>query len=259
MKLITTSGGYTITKPIDVILLTCNRKALSKKTIEELHNRTTTPIRLTVLDNDSYDGTKEMLQELDKEGKIYKLLLWGKDKATRNLAKTYTECFKYVESEYFLMMQDDVVVPHLEPDVIEQLIDLMEKYPDHGGIGCRIQRISNVKWLDKELTPARKALSAYCRIQKKEDVESMGGFSKKDWDDVGFVDQMRIKFGKECSWATNLWADHMGYMLPRMGYPEGHLRGWGWSEAKITEYLRKPYPKLDPKTNIPLPGEKCYR
>jgi len=246
-------------KPIDIILLTCNRKELSKQTIEELHKRTTTPFRLIVLDNDSYDGTKEMLQELYKDGKIYKLILLDKDKATRNLAKTYTMCLEYVESEYFLMMQDDVIIPHLEPDVIQQLIDLMEKYPEYGGIGLRIQRISNVNWLDEEITPARKALSAYCRIQKKEDVENMGGFSKKDWDDVGFVDKMRDEYGKKCGWTTNLWANHTGYMIKNMGYPEGHKRGWGWSDAKLTNYLRKPYPKTDDKTNVPLPNERIFR
>ena len=154
---------------------------------------------------------------------------------------------------------DDIIIPDLEPDVIQQLIGLMKKYPDHGGIGCRIQRISNVNWQQGDLTPASKALSAYFRICRTSDIKESGGFGPREWDDIGFVNQIREKLGKKCSWANNLWCNHIGYMLDNVGYPEEHTRGWGWSEAKRNEWKRKPYPKVDDKTNIPLPGEKIYK
>lgn len=244
---------------IDVILLTCNRITLSKQTIEELHKRTTTPIRVIVVDNNSKDGTKDMLTELKGQDLIDELILLGPDE-TVNIAGAYNIGFKYVESEYFFTMQDDVTIPELEPDVIQQLIGLMKKYPDHGGIGCRIQRIPNMNWLDGDLTPARKSLSAYCRVQRKADLDKLrDGFGRRDWDDLAFVGQMRNLLGRECSWANNLWANHTGHMIDNRGYPKGYKRSWGWDEKRVLDFTHKPYPKIDPKTNVPLPGEKLYR
>jgi len=67
-----------------------------------------------------------------------------------------------------------------------------------------------------------------------------------------------------CSWANNLWADHSrGYCFDR-GYTV-KPRKWGWQDDAVGSHRRnqaieqKPYPKIDPKTNIPLPGEKIYR
>ena len=246
---------------IDIILLTCNRKDITKKTIEDLYERVNYPdkIRLIVVDDESVDGTTEMLRELKGQDLIDILI---ESKEHKNICMGYNEGFKHIKSEYFICMQDDITIPKLEPkDVIEQLIDFMEKYPDHGGIGCRIQHIPNMNWQPGDLTPARKSLSAYFRISRKSDFEdSENPFGRRDWDDQAFVSIIRNKKGMECSWANNLWCDHSrGYCEDR-GY-KVLPRKWGTGiHSRTTQsYTRKPYPKIDPLTNIPLQGEKLYR
>jgi hypothetical protein len=164
-------------------------------------------------------------------------------------------------------MQDDITVPDLEPCVIQQLIGLMEKYPENARIGCRIQRIPNMDWAagNEDIVPARKAASAYFRIHRRADVEKLGDypFGNQTWDDVAWARQARSKLGMEVSWAKNLWADHSRGYCPNRGYNVID-RKWGWGEivgshSRNQEILRKPYPQIDPKTNIPLPGEKIYR
>ena len=239
--------------PISIILLTCNRKDNARITINELYKRVkySDKIHLIVVDDESTDGTLELLREKKKEGKIDVLI---ESKNFKNVSLAYNEGFKYVKSDYFICTQDDITPPKLEPkDVIEQLQDLMEKYPDHGGIGCRIERIQNMHWEEGDLSRARKSLAAYFRIQTKEDYEKMGMLPSRDWDDVAFLGRVRKVLKKECSWSTHLWASHArGY-----GKDRGYLvlpKKWGIGihSRDKQDYERKPYPEIDPITNVPL-------
>lgn len=235
---------------IDIILLTCNRKELSKQTIDELYSRTCTPFRLIVVDNHSEDGTAELLKDYKARGLINELELL---QIPIRISEAYNLGFRYIQSEYFLTMQDDIIVPKLEPDIIQQLIGLMKKYPKHGGIGCRIQRIPNINWNlgNEDLVPARKALSAYCRIQRKSDIAKVG-FGTRLWDDLAFVTGIRERLGLEVSWAKNLWCNHLGHNAPNRGYnilPRTRAR------AEYQRYIEQPvykYPEVDPDTNMPI-------
>lgn len=246
-----------------IILLTCNRKDFSKKTIDGFYERLIHPdfIHLIVIDNNSKDGTTKMLTEYEQSGKIHKLILLG-DGETVNISNAYNLGFKYVESEYFVTAQDDVVISKLEPDLVEQLIALLEKYPDAAMMATRIQRIPNLLFNEgnEDYIPARRALSAYFRIQKKSEFEKMGDnpFSTKDWDDVGTLTNVREKLGKDGYWARDLWCNHLGYTTDNRGYPDGYKRMWGLTD-RPSDNKRKPYPKIDDMTCKPLPGEKIFR
>lgn len=248
---------------IDIILLTCNRVERTRQTIEDLFSRVKHPelIRLIVVDDESVDGTQEMLEGFKEKGMIDVLI---KSKEHKNISMGYNEGFKYVTSEMFICMQDDITIPKLEPeDVIERLIALMNKYPDHGGIGLRIQRIPNLPYNEgnEDLIPARKALSAYFRIARKSDFEGRENpFGNRDWDDVAFISIIRDQLGKACSWTRNLWADHSrGYCLDRGYVVKPRKWGTGIHSRTRQDFLEKPYPKIDPLTCVPLPGERCFR
>jgi len=239
---------------IDIILISCNRVDNTRETINKYYERLKTPFHLIVVDNESEDGTYEYLQEERERGRVHVL-----DTCPSELPITmsYNIGFKHVESEYFICGQDDINVPDLDPCVIQQLITLMEKYPTYGSIGCRIQRIPNINWKNgnDDIVDARKALSAYFRIQRKSDLEKLGEnpFGTRQWDDLAFISQVRGKLGKECGWAKNLWADHSrGYCVDR-GY-KVKPRKWGTGIHSNTKYLHeeKPYPAIDQKTNIPF-------
>lgn len=213
-----------------------------------------------MIDDASIDGTAEMLEEMKNSGQVnvYESL------ENSNICQAYNKGFEHVQSEYFITMQDDITVPDLEPCVIQQLIALMEKYPEAASIGTRIQRIPNLNWSEgnEDLLPARKAASAYFRIQRKSDVDKLGEkpFGNQDWDDIAWVKQVRGKLGMEAYWAKNLWSDHSrGYCEYRGYHVKPRKWGTGIHGRQLQAYLEKPYPKIDPKTNKPLPGEKVYR
>jgi len=232
---------------MEILILTYNRKDFLKRTIDALHERTRTPFKILVVDNSSTDGTKEYL-----EGEVGKKISEMMITPPCSICKAYSDGIKQmVTDEVFVMMQDDVIVPDLEPDWQTQLRKLFDDNPDHGSIACRVQKIPNINWTDGDLSPCRKALSAYCRIQRRSDLEAVDYLGDRNWDDMEFVKRIRDKLGKKCSWANNLFCNHLGYMCENKGYGK-FKRRWGWSEARMTEYTRKPYPEIDPKTNVPL-------
>jgi glycosyltransferase involved in cell wall biosynthesis len=246
-----------------ICLLTCNRKNLSKITIDSLWERLTNAkefLHLIVVDNNSKDGTVEMLKEYKEKGMIGDLVLLG-DGQDVNISNAYNICFKFVKSEYFFCLQDDIRISKLTPDISEQLISLMEKYPEQGTIGARIQHIPSlqINLGNEDLIPARLSISAYFRICKKSDMLKLGEnpFSTRDWDDRAMKVQMD-KIGKGSSWCRDIWVDHMGHCENR-GYPKGYIRSWGWASGNAKIDPRKPYPKIDTETCKPLDGEKVFR
>lgn len=260
MKELITNGGYTIDKPIDIVLITCNRLEITKVTVEELHKRLRTPFRLIVVDDMSIDGTAEYLAEQKELGNVH---VYEKLENS-NICQAYNKGYEFVESEYFITMQDDITPPQLNICVLQQMIDLLIKYPENASVGCRIQRIPNLNWEEgnEDLLPARKAASAYFRMQKKSDVDTLGEypFGNQNWDDVAWVKIVREKLNKECSWTKNLWADHSrGYCLDRGYLVKPRKWGTGIHSRQRQAHLEKPYPKIDTDTNIPLPGERIFR
>jgi len=243
---------------IDIILMTCNRLDFTKKCIEELTTRIIpfSKVNLIVTDDKSSDGTFEFLEEM-VEKKIVSVLLNNNGKGYSGISVAWDDGLKYVSSEYFITTFDDIIIPFLKPDVVDQLISLMEKYPEYGGISCRIQRIPNMSWLDADITTARKGLASYFRIQRLEDILKAGGFGKKHYEEFGFTSLIR-KIGKEAGWASNLWCNHLGYGNNR-GYKiktEKHGSGTWKRNQAVKE---KPYPKIDLITNKPLDGERVFK
>jgi len=248
-------------KTIDVVVLTCNRCNISEKFIDDLYERVKYPdkIRLIVVDDESTDNTLNMLKEKKEQKKVDVII----SAQSKNLCQAFNRGFNEVSSPYFLMAQDDIRIPKIEPDVIEQLIDLMEKYPNYGGIGCRIERVPNMNWDlgDDNIAPARKALPAYFRIQLKSDYELMGKLDEnRVWDAPEFLRRIRA-INLEGGWAKNIWSSHARGYAPNRNY-NILPRNWGTNHLTRTNQAikEKPYPQIDEWTNIPLNnGQKIYK
>ena len=247
-------------KPIDIIIATYNRRSLLQKTIEGIEARTKTPYRLIVVDNCSKaDDTILYLKSLKKSGRISVLLLNDKNVGA---SQAFNKGFEYVESELFITTDDDIVPPDLEPDWLEQLICLFNKYyPEYGTISLRQARMVNVyfaeEWIphypNNELGESRHSSCSWLRIQKKSDVEKIpskfGGRMK--FSSLHFNAVMR-NLGFRRGYAKNIWAHHTGYGAPNKGYPKGFTDYARYSKNKAITAQRKPYPKIDPKTHVPI-------
>lgn len=236
-------------KTIDILLTTCNRLHFTRRSIEALSDRLITPYRLIVIDNQSEDGTLEYLLDLEQKNSDLYMVIALKEHKT--ISEAYGIGFRYVNSEYFISMQDDIIIPDLQPDVVQQLIELIEKYHGYSAIACRIQHVPNVKWGDGDLAEPSTALSAYFRISRTSDVKEMGGFGTKPRDDKEFINRIR-SIGKKGGWANNLWCNHLGHGVKDRGYKD-YQRKWGVrKDGSMNDGTHKPYKSIDSLTNKPL-------
>ena len=235
-------------EPIDILLITFQRIEMTIETIDGLLERTKSPFNLYVVDNGSTDGTIDYLISKLEE-KVITGLSFLNRKVT--ISDSYNLGFEFIESELFVMMQNDVIVPDLDPDWLSQLKEIFLSDPNYGGVACRIQHVPKINPLAGSLVPATGALSAYCRMQRLSDIKKVGGLGKAIRDDATFVKRIRGQLGKKCLWTNKLWCNHLGHSAFRRGYLEKedvHRYGPGTDEVGI----RHPYPEIDPKTNIPL-------
>ena len=239
-----------INQTIDIILVTYQRLPYLKETVEAINKRTLYPFNLIVVDNASTDGTKEWCKTQNKLGQISHYV---RLEDNRGLAIGLTEGLKYVKSEFFITTQDDIIPPDLRPCWLERLVHLAKENPDYGGISMRIQRTRHQKIDEREdFIPSPKSLAAVFRIQKKNDLNSVGGFGTRNhWESHSFkaiCDQLK----KKTAMATHLYADHFAFMASNKGYEEGKKDYFTFSPERVEQGAEKPYPILDPKTNIPI-------
>jgi len=232
---------------MEILLTTNNRLDFTKQTLEGLELRLETPYTLIVVDNNSKDGTLEYLR---RNVAANDMMLIELDEY-KTISEAQDIGFQYIEGENFIMMQDDIIIPKLKPDVIDQLVAKMNNNLELTAIACRIQHIPNVKWGEGYFAEPSTALSCYFRINRTEDVKEMGGLGTSVRDDVEFVNRLKAS-GKKGVWANDLWCNHLGHGVKDRGYKE-HKRAWGVrKDGTMNDGTDKPYPEIDPITNRPL-------
>jgi len=237
-------------KPIDIVLVTFQRLNFLKYTIAKIYERTKYPYRLIVVDNGSTDGTQEWIKNAKVNGFIQEHVFLPDNKG---LAYGLTEGFKRVKSDFFITTQDDIVPPDLNPCWLERMLHLAEKYPDYGGLAMRIQRIRH-RDVDesKDLIDSPSSLASVLRIQKKKDIEAIGGFGvRQHWESTSFVRKM-MPIKKKFAFTTHLYANHIGFMVENKGFKKGFVDYYTYAEERVSQGKEQPYPYIDDKTNIPI-------
>lgn len=118
-------------EPVDIIVVTYNRINYIKSFIEFLYLSTQYPFRLIVVDNGSTDGTRELVLKLEEEGVVWKHVF---NASNLLLASAQTEGLKVVESELFIVSDDDMKPPLFKnPDWLEIFV---AKIKGDESIGC---------------------------------------------------------------------------------------------------------------------------
>ena len=239
-----------VIEPISILLVTYQRLHFLKHTVKKIYERTLYPYELIVIDNNSTDGTRGWLKGAKINGFVHDYITLPENKG---LAYGLSEGFKKVKSEYFITTQDDVVPPDLRPCWLERMLHIAKKNPDYGGIAMRIQRVRH-REIDehKELYESPTSLASFLRIQKKNDIEEIGGFgARKHWESVSFMRRMK-PLKKKLGVTTKLYCDHIGFMPDNKGFPAGFTNYKTYAKERVTQGRDQPYPRIDPKTLIPL-------
>jgi glycosyltransferase involved in cell wall biosynthesis len=236
---------------IDIILLTCNRINLLQQIIAGFQERLRTPYRLIVVDNNSKDGTTEYLKGLKNI-----VFIHNNDSEERGICGAYNQGLKFVESELFITTQDDLLIPDLEPDALTQLIDLFTRNPEFGAICLRTVDQKRGPYEGDELIRKINTCPGVFRIQRKSDIEKIGGFgSARRWEDSEMV-RIMANIGKKCAIASNLWVKDLGLASDR-GYPDWYRKSVKVNYNRNFEWVardrrQRKVSKINPKTHEPI-------
>ena len=232
-------------------MATYERDYFLERSVRAIYERTKYPYRLFVVDSNSQtDDTKHLMKHLKKLGLIFEHIFCEENDG---LPQALNKAFPHMESELFVTTQDDILPPDLDPCWLERLVNLMNKYPDYGAICMRIQRTCRLDIdEDKDLIDTIKSVPSVFRMQRKSDIEKLGKpFGRlHHWESQSFANIMKSA-KKKCAMATHLYADHLGYMINNKGYREGFNDYLTYSKERVIQGEDKPYPEIDPVTNIP--------
>lgn len=248
--------------PINILIPTFNRVHYLKKTIDAIHARTFYPHRVIVIDNGSTDGTQRFIKEMKTVGKIFDYVFLPENIGQ---PKALNEVFNFMQKwehkrpsdDYFITTQDDCTPPDLRPCWLERLAHLKKKYePDYGSLCMRIERTARLQWDEKDdVIENHKTMPSVFRIMRRSEMEQLGPdpFGRlMHWESHTHADKMKFHFKKKFGMCTHLYASHIGYYDDNKGYKEGFTNYFTYSEERVKQADHKPYPDIDPKTNIPL-------
>lgn len=125
---------------VDIHMVTWHRPTITELAIRTI-GRNTKPssYRLVVYDNGSKPEMQKMLQDLHENGHIDELIL---SPTNRGLEHARNHMLKHCATgEYFICADNDCLPNPIgsSGDWIEQLVELMQKYPKYAAISCRTQ------------------------------------------------------------------------------------------------------------------------
>lgn len=104
---------------VSIIIPTRNRKALLRYAIQSALTQTYPHIQLVIQDNNSQDGTQELIRSISDDRLEY-------FRSTEDLSMTdnWNRAFQYARGEYFLRLDDDNILAN---DFIEKALEVMNK------------------------------------------------------------------------------------------------------------------------------------
>jgi len=247
--------------PIDIVVLSYLRHEFTLKCIQHIAERTKRPYRLILVVNGTdfhESAVVGQYRALQEKGIIDHLLLVGDNygvHAGKNVALPLVH-----SNPYYIDMDNDILVPDLEPDWTVQLEDLMNKYPNFGSISLRPQVLIGRSGTEFDVPDEVVKFShsgAHGRIMRTDVVKKAGGW-RQTWDalrnneDRWIAEQLKNQ-GYDTGYAKNLrtWHcfgaethDEWGYPKEQKPEDHGHVTRWPPvnTYSKIEDY--------DPKTWI---------
>lgn len=166
---------------ISIVMTSYLRLRYTEQSIKYLRERTTSPFRLIVVDNGSDQPTQNALYNAKKAGFIDELVLL-KDNYGIHAAKNIGLSLVHGH-DFYVDTDNDIFVPHLSPDWLTRLYEIMCKHPDFGAIACQPQTfIGGIGkgWQDEEVFETGH-VGAVMRMMRVDAVKKAGGW-EKTWD-----------------------------------------------------------------------------
>lgn len=220
-------------KPIDIVVTTWKREWMMELCLMALRLNTTTPYRLIILDNGSISQARTSY--------AHKADIYVKMDKNYGLEHVKNLGMNFVESDYFISMDNDILVYKYEPDWLSRLIDLMNKNGTYAAIACRPQTLvadtMHIFDTDEEVVPFSR-VPGYARIMRTDVVRRAGAWLDKrpgrGHEEIWICDRFK-EMGYKAGWATKVkcWhlfgredTDDWGYPKDMEPEEHGHKPVW---------------------------------
>lgn len=199
---------------IDIVINNFRRLQYLDRQVRAIKERTDFPHRVIVVDNCSTDETRAFIENLIKEG-----LVWKATYTKKNL--TSPQSFKrgvaLVETEYCVLTLDDVMPPWSNPCWLTHLNHLIRVNEDFGAVTFKYTKKSSEAYLKENIkridVPLSNKLDAYktgieefFQIAKKEDLTfMMENHRTGKMEQLAFgPDHIQVRmFAKRLAWFKN--------------------------------------------------------
>lgn len=218
------------------MMLSCNRKRVTRISIEEIKRRTTTPHKLTVLDNGSTDSTRQMLLDLLHDGLI-DCVVWQEE--NNGVHWGHNRLLEMVESDMYVCADNDLVPqsPVDGDDWLTRLLSLMDENDNFAAIACRPHVMigdSVVKmFADAPPVVERGWVGAHLRLMRTEAVRSVGGWRKDVRPSRNNEEKWICGRLKRAGWKIGYARDVR--CIHQFGDPELGEDPWGYTEGTYHE------------------------
>ena len=203
---------------IDIVLATCERLELLKRTLDSIWRNTHTPYRLTVIDDASMTGNREYVRGLYEAGKIAGCVL---RKRRLGIAANLRAIEGLSQSELVVYCDDDQLCPNVTPDWLSRELAAMAERPTlgilslnnpHGNVrGDKRHRIG----CDGTVTYCERSGGSYLCIRR----ELLWRIAPGDGirSPVSRMCGRAIELGWQNGYLTHTYAQHIGTVSVRNG------------------------------------------
>ena len=215
-------------KLASIVIVTCNRREFTQKTLESIFANTDYPnYEVIILDNGSSDGTVAYLEKLENHPRIAHIIYF---KSNQGKGRAANRGFKLAKGDYLIGLDDDVIVPQ---GWLGTMIAALDAIPNVGWL-CM-----NFKNLPQDIfTPATErkfgkikvhtphSVGGQCVAMPRSTFQKIGGYIEQNY--YGGVDSEYNMRARKHGLLT-------GYVVDVVGF---HLGGTPEEIAAYPEYYK---------------------
>lgn len=169
---------------VDIWMVAFQRKDLTENAINYLYTRTDYPYRLFVIDNASTDGTFEMLQKMERDGRVFLTVRFSRNVG---IHMAHNLGLSLVDSDYCISTDNDIYVPDLrERDGkcwLTQLVETMDdpKNRNYSAIACKPHVFVGAKALENAENNVFDVpmCGAVMRMMRTDVIKRVGGWDRR--------------------------------------------------------------------------------
>ena len=215
----------------DIYITSFYRKDMTERTVNAIYERTTPgTFQLHIFDNGSDKGTRDFLIGLFDAGRIASLHL-----DSRNTGFLYNKLVYHAMTEssnqYYVVSDNDILPPKLEPDWLQQMTAIMDRHPQLAMLTPQMPPLclQQPLGMDDEV--------AYCTA-----VGNLFKLVRRDSIELDKINQQLNEVGDDSIMSQHVrvrgW--EVGFCRDIFCYHAGQCISWGYTQEQIAMDRRRP-------------------